>query len=292
MTRIAGAVLAVVVILSGCAQGEDTVTTGTIDTSPTSATDIGGGPAASTPDAASSSTSASGTEEPATDEPAAEGADPAVPTTSEPGEALAAPPTGTGSEEERTPEPAASATSGAHGADLCDTTVLSRDLVGAETGVVVVACEQGWVYGVYSEAEGDAEFIAQHSGGAWTQVSTLGSPTCREELQELGAPDAVVQDVLTCEEMAGGEDDEASVDCVIITDVYGPTNAVVKGLTCDAASAIWASAVGEPSWDTPSPAADGWECYAFPDDGEFDTAVAGTCDAPDFSASLVLYVTG
>lgn len=273
MTRVAGAILAVVVSLSGCSQGEDG---NPVDAAPTSVADVGTETvtATSIPDgvAGSSATPEEPTEigasattresEEAEPEPTEDAAPTAVP----------APPTEDG--------------------DPCSEAALSRDLLDADTGVAPIECEQGWAYAYYVGGDGDNDFIAERISGTWTYVMALGSPTCREELLDRGAPESVVQVVLTCEEMAGGDDDEASVDCVINTDVYGPTNAVVDGLTCDEASAIWASAVGEPSWDTPIPAADGWECYAFPDDGEFDTAVAGTCDAPDFSASFVLYVTG
>lgn len=289
MTRVAGAILAVVVSLSGCSQGADG---DPVDAAPTSVTDVGTetvtATSTSTPDGVAGSSATP-------EEPTETGASA---TTSESEEAEAEPTEGAPEPTEETaPEPTEDAASTAVPApptedgDPCSEATLSRDLVDADTGVAPIECEQGWAYAYYVGGEGDNDFIAERISGTWTYVMSLGSPTCREELLDRGAPESVVQVVLTCEAMPS-DDDEASVDCVISTDVYGPTNAVVDGLTCDEASAIWASAVGEPSWDTPIPAADGWECYAFPDDGDFDTAVAGMCDAPDFSASFVLYVTG
>lgn len=219
-------------------------------------------------------------------------------TTDEPEAAPAPEPTqeSTPTEEDReqdasAPEPTESAEPTSASEDACDPQTLSQDLLGEDTGIEVIECEQDWAYALAVEGEGDSDFIAERGTGTWTSVMTLGSPTCREELLEQGAPESVVEVVRSCEEaQAPGGGSEA--DCTIVTEQHGATNVVLDNIPCEEAAAIWESAGGEPSYEDPVEAADGWSCFVFPRDALEATAVAGSCDAPGYTASFVLYVAG
>lgn len=174
----------------------------------------------------------------------------------------------------------------------CSPAALSTDLLGRSSGVGVIVCEQGWAYAYYEGGDGDTEFIAQRQGGTWVQVATLGSPVCREELAEQGAPPSVVRDLLPCDEMypPGGALPEPDTDCTIPTEQYGATYAYpLRGVTCDQASSVWYSAAntGRPSFGTPV-VTQGWECWVYPYDP--GSRVAGACYSASGGGEFVLNV--
>lgn len=172
----------------------------------------------------------------------------------------------------------------------CSPAALSADLLGTPTGVGIIECEQGWAYAYYEGGDGDNDFIAQRQGGTWVPVATLGSPVCREELTEQGAPQSVVRVLIPCDEMypPEGGSGEPSTACTIATEQYGATYAFpLRGIGCDEAAGVWSSAAnaGPPSFDTAIQVR-GWECYVYPyDPGSF---VAGACYSTSGGGEFVL----
>lgn len=174
----------------------------------------------------------------------------------------------------------------------CSPAALSDDLLGSPSGVGVIECEHGWAYAYYEGGDGDADFIAQRQGDTWVHVATMGSPVCREELMDQGAPPSVVRVLIPCDEMypPEGGSQEPDTDCTIPTEQYGATYAFpLRGLTCDEAAGIWYSAAdyGAPSFETPI-SSQGWDCYVYPyDPGSY---VAGACYSHSGGEEFVLNV--
>lgn len=209
---------------------------------------------------------------------------------------------------EPTPEPTAEPTAeppAGSSAD-CVPEEMSRDL-DAGVDITVYECEGGWAYANYEVGEGggDSDFVARLADGTWEQVAALGSPTCRDDLRELGAPEVVVEPFLECDEMGdpgepptGQPTDPAptpeptgappSEDCRVQTAEYGETVAVLDGMDCGTAQGLWqeATGLGEPSWDDPVLTADGYLCWINP--FSEDSTVAGSCAGPDGSDAFSL----
>ena len=157
--------------------------------------------------------------------------------------------------------------------------------LGYEEPIEIFVCESGWAYATYIGGTGDTEFIAQRVDGVWVRVMGMGSPTCQDELLDMGAPPSVVVDVTPCDVMYPPDqpppaDNPPSSDCTVQTEIYGTTYADLVGVSCDEARALWAAAdTGQPgSWDEMVPVSEGWECTVVP--YEPYPPIAGACIGP------------
>lgn len=286
-TAIAAAA-ALALALGACSDGDEAPEIDTASTSAPAPDDVQTTSAA--PDDTQTTTAPAPsptTEEPTTEEPAPE-------PTSEP------------EPEPTTEEPPAASS------PECLPDEMARDLE-APDGVSVLACEDGWAHAYFEGLEGgDADFAARLTDGRWEAVAVLGSPTCRDELRDLGAPESVVEPFMECDEMyppdeptepeptdeptepAPTEEPEPTeppgADCAISTEEYGETVVELEGMGCSDAQAVWAAAVaqGDPSWDEPVFTDDGYLCWINPYSA--DSGVAGSCSGPDGGTAFALNV--
>lgn len=269
--RLHGAMVAALLLLTACSSDEpETPEVG----------DVTASSAAATPD-----------ESPTTNSPAS---DASRTTTSAPSATRSATPTTDDIPEETTTTPPVQTESAPPTApteaalppapDPCSAQAMSSDL-GYDEPVEIFECESGWAYATYIGGTGDTEFIAQRVDGVWVRVMGMGSPTCQDELLDMGAPPSVVVDVTPCDVMYPPDqpppaDNPPTSDCTVQTEIFGTAYADLVQVGCDDARAVWAAAAtGHPgSWDELVPAYGGWECTVVP--YEPYPPIAGACFGP------------
>lgn len=183
-----------------------------------------------------------------------------------------------------TPPPAQTEAAPPPPPDPCSAQAMARDL-GYDEPVEIFECESGWAFATYIGGTGDTEFIARRVDGVWVRVMGMGSPTCQDELLDMGAPNSVVVDVLPCDVMyppdqAPPAGDASPSDCTVHAEIFGTTYADLGQVSCNEARAVWAAAAtGHPgSWDDLVPSSGGWECTVVP--YEPYPPIAGACFGP------------